>query len=126
MPTGFQPLGKWHADPPSGKILAAVPGALRGDLKTLWLDFITVAGHRIGSSDGAGSDTYKRYSGNRLVVFAFGPQSFDIIVSKYGCGENLKRNHHFCQWQARTNSFQGLVNVDRYEGEEGLTFYLVA
>jgi len=122
-----QILGRWEVDGPSEKILHACPGSLRADMRTLWKDFIVVVGRRIGKSTGPGSDTFQdAYHGESVLVFAPGPASFDLIVSKYGYGDDLKRNHHFFQWQARDKSFQGLVHVDDYQGEEGLTFYVVS
>lgn len=127
-PTRGQVLGTWEVSAPSSKMLAVLSDPLQADLKVLWSDFITVVARRIGSSSGVGSNQHEesRYRGKSLLVFAYGPSSFDLIVSKYGDGEKLKRNHHFFQWQARTTGFQGLVHVDDYQGEEGLTFYVVS
>ena len=62
----------------------------------------------------------------KLLFVASEPSSFDLIVSKYGYGDSLKKNHHFFHWQASTKYFRGMVNVDDYEDEEnGLTFYVV-
>jgi len=126
---GFRPLGRWDIRPPPPKLLQAVAGGLRGDLKLLWDDFILVGARRIGESTGAGANTEwfgGNYRGDSLVVLAFGPASFDLIVSKYGYGDDLRHNHHFFHWQARTQGFQGLVNVDDYEVEgEGVTLYVV-
>lgn len=119
-----QILGKWHIAPPSNRILNAVPESLRADLKLLWDDFILVTARRVGHSDGVGSSSDPDYSGKCVVVFAVGPQSFDLIVSKWGFGDNLKHGHHFYQWQARTNSFSGLVNVDDYTDDEGITLFV--
>jgi len=121
-----QILGKWKVEPPSAKLLQAIPGTLQGDLRLLWDDFVTVTARRIGHSDGAGSSTDDKYSGQSLMVFAPGPNSFDLIVSKYGYGQDLKRNHHFFHWQSRAKGFSGVVSVDDYESEEGLTFYVVS
>ena len=125
--TGWRVQGQWVISQPTTRILTAV-GGLSNDLTTLWRDFMLVTARRIGFSSGAGADTsdLDRYNGKSLLVFAPGPSSFDIIVSKYGYGDDLKRNHHFYQWQARSNNFTGLVNVDDYQGEEGLTFYVVS
>jgi hypothetical protein len=124
-PKRGQALGSWEIRAPTQKILDAA-GSLRSDLRLLWDDFMLVTAQRIGFSSGAGADLADRYNGKSLLVFAAGPDSLDIIVSKYGYGDNLKRNHHFYQWQARVSGFTGLVNVDDYEGEEGLTFYVVS
>jgi hypothetical protein len=124
-----QIMGRWQIDPPSEKMLAVLSSKLRADLSMLWDDFVTVVARRIGHSDGVGTtqdDISNRFSGKSLLVFAYGPQSFDLIASKYGIGDNLSRNHYFYQWQARTKGFDGLVNVDDYEGEEGLTFYVAS
>ncbi|MGA3399113.1 MAG: hypothetical protein ABSC95_07825 [Acetobacteraceae bacterium] len=124
-----QILGRWSCDPPSRKMLAVLSGKLAADLSVLWDDFIVVGARRIGSSDGVGSRTGVErgpYTGTTVIVFAYGPQSFDLIISKYGFGAGNQRNHHFYQWQARTTGFEGLVHVDDYEGEEGLTFYVVS
>jgi hypothetical protein len=125
-PKGNQILGSWEIRPPTQKILGAVPGELKSDLKLLWDDFMLITARRIGFSNGAGADTTDRYNGKSVLVFATGPSSFDLIVSKYGFGDELKRNHHFYHWQSRGSSFNGLVNVDDYQGEEGLTFYVVS
>jgi hypothetical protein len=119
-------LGSWDVAPPTRKIEQAVPGDLRSDLKLLWTDFMVTAARRIGFSNGAGATTNDRYGGKSVLVFAPGPASFDIMLSKYGFGDDLKRNHHFYHWQARGRSFDGLVNVDDYETEDGLTLYVVA
>jgi hypothetical protein len=124
-PKRHQIMGQWSIVPPSTKIMAAVGGELQSDLKLIWDDFMLVTAQRIGTSSGAGADNNDNYHGKSVLVFAPGPTSFDIIVSKYGFGDDLKRNHHFYQWQARSHSFQGLVNVDDYTNEEGLTFYVV-
>ena len=124
-----QILGRWQIDPPSEKMLGVLSTKLRADLSTLWDDFVTVVARRIGHSDGVGvssQDQLNRFTGKSLLVFAYGEHSFDLIVSKYGVGDNLSRNHYFYQWQARTRGFEGLVNVDDYEGEEGLTFYVAS
>jgi hypothetical protein len=119
-----QVLGKWQIAPPSHKITDAVPQSLRADLKMLWDDFILVAAQRVGVSDGVGSGADPDYSGKCVVVFAPGPQSFDLIVSKWGFGDSLKHSHHFYQWQARTQSFTGLVNVDDYTDDDGITLFV--
>jgi hypothetical protein len=122
-----QILGRWQIDPPSEKMLAVLSTKLRADLSLLWDDFVTVVARRIGRSDGVGiSRNTEPFTGRSLLVFAYGAHSFDLIASKYGMGDNLGRNHYFYQWQARTRGFDGLVNVDDYEGEEGLTFYLAS
>ena len=125
---GFRPFGRWDIAPPPPRLLQAVPGGLRADLKLLWNDFVLAGARRIGESSGAGADSNWNglgYNGTSLVVLAFGPSSFDLIVSKYGYGDDQNHNHHFFQWQARIQGFQGLVNVDDYEVEgEGLTLYV--
>lgn len=126
---GFRPFGRWDIMPPPQRLLQAVAGGLRADLKLLWDDFILVGARRIGESNGAGAandGNGLNYNGKSVVALAFGPSSFDLIVSKYGFGDDLKRNHHFFQWQARSQGFQGLVNVDDYEVEgEGVSLYVV-
>ena len=130
--TGFQVHGRGDINPPPAQMLRAVPEALQCDLKLLWSDFIIIAARRIGESSGAGSftDTWfggSGYSGNSLVVFAPGSASFDLIVSKYGYGDDLKHNHHYYHWQSRAQGFQGVVSVDDYDAEgEGTTLYVVA
>lgn len=123
-----QIMGRWTIDPPSEKMLGVLSGKLRADLTLLWDDFVTVVARRIGHSSGVGSnqDNEAKFTGKSLLVFAYGAHSFDLIVSKYGMGENLSRKHYFFQWQARTRGFEGLVSVDDYEGEEGLTFYVAS
>jgi hypothetical protein len=124
-PKRGQIMGSWEIRPPSGKILQALDGGLQSDLKLLWHDFMLITARRIGFSSGAGADNTDRYNGKSVLVFAAGPSSFDLIVSKYGYGDDLKHNHHFYQWQARSDSFEGLVSVDDYRDEElGLTFYV--
>jgi hypothetical protein len=119
-------MGQWVIDPAPAKLVNLIPGALRSDLALLWKDFITVSARRIGFSSGAGADNSDHYKGQSLIVIAIGPQSFDLITSKYGYAEHTRKNHHFFQWQARTASFEGLVAVDDYTSEEGLTFYVAA
>ena len=123
-----QILCRWEVQPPSQRMLNVLSRPLQADLKLLWEDFVTVVARRIGKSDGVGhngtEDRLVSYTGKNLLVFAYSPDSFDLIVSKYGDGENLTRNHHFFQWQARTKGFDGLVHVDDYEAEEGLTLYV--
>jgi hypothetical protein len=125
--TGWQVQGRWSVKPASQKMLRAV-GGLSSDLQLLWNGFMLITARRIGFSSGAGADPddISSYNGTSLLVFAVGPSSFDLIVSKYGYGDSLKRNHHFFQWQARSGSFQNMVKVDDYEGEDGLTLYVVA
>jgi hypothetical protein len=101
----------------SERLRGAVPPSLRGDLDLIWLDFNTVLGRRLGLSDGAGSgstESQERYleGMESLIVFAPGRSSFDLIVSKYGYANNLKRDHHFYHWQARSELTQDQVHVD--------------
>jgi hypothetical protein len=124
-PKGRQVLGTWTIASPSHRMMNAVGGNLRADLKLLWDDFMLITAQRIGWSGGAGAENISAYSGKSLLVFATGPSSFDLIVSKYGYGENLKHNHHFYQWQARDKSFQGFVSVEDYTTDDGLTLYVV-
>lgn len=69
----------------------------------LWSDFATVVGRRL-----QGGDIDHSYTGDSLIVFSMGRGRFDLIVSKYGWGHGLKRNHHFFQRQA-------VINVDDLE-----------
>ena len=130
--TGFQVLGRWDINPPPRRCCEPSPKPSRGDLKLLWSDFIIIAARRIGESSGAGSsmDTWfggSGYSGNSLLVFAPGSASFDLIVSKYGYGDDLKKKHDYYYWQSRGQGFQGVVSVDDYDVEgEGTTLYVVA
>jgi hypothetical protein len=121
-------MGHWVIAPPSLKIQAHLPGLLWSDFNLLWKDFVEVSARRVGTSGGAG--VFRKdapYAGESVIVFAPGRESFDLIISKYGFGDNGKRNHHFFQWQARTASFKGLVNIDDYTNEdEGLTFYVAS
>lgn len=111
-------LGYWA---PRGKVSDrlrnAVPPSLRGDLDLIWLDFNTILGRRMGLSDGAGAGTtesQQRYLERMesLIVFAPGKDRFDLIVSKYGYGDNLKSNHHFYHWQARGKLTGDQTHVD--------------
>jgi hypothetical protein len=43
---------------------------------------------------------------------------FDTIVPKYGCGENLKNNHHCCQWSSRSTSLKGEIGLDGHDTNE--------
>jgi hypothetical protein len=119
-PKAGQILGHWRVEPPSSKLKQAIPTSLHSDLALIWKDFLTVAARRIGDSAGAGGGTASddTYTGESLVVLAFGPKSFDFIVSKYGFGYERKRNHHFFQWQSRAEGFDGVVSVDDYATEE--------
>jgi hypothetical protein len=111
-------MGQWVA-PAIGPKLWSAAGNLRSDLKLIWTDFEMICGHRLGKTDAP-------YHGKSLVTLAFGLNSFDFIVSKYGYGEGLKRNHHFYQWQARGEGFQNTVHVDDYEDHEtGTTLYVL-
>jgi hypothetical protein len=56
--------------------------------------------------------------GETLILFATGVGRFDIIVSKYGCGENLENNHHFYHWSSRSVVFTGGIGLDDYDTNE--------
>jgi hypothetical protein len=121
-------LGQWVYPPVPTKMKLRIRGLLEADFALLWNDFYGILGRRVGASGGIGANDDERgtYHGETVVVFAYGPSSFDLIVSKYGYGDSLKKNHHFFHWQASTKYFRGMVNVDDYEDEEnGLTFYVV-
>jgi len=121
-PNSKEIMGQWVA-PPIGPKLRSAAGNLLSDLKLIWTDFEMICGRRLGNPDDGG-----KYSGKSLVTLAFGYDSFDFIVSKYGFGEGLKRNHHFYQWQARGKGFsKTAVHVDDFEDQEtGTTLYVVA
>jgi hypothetical protein len=121
-------LGQWVYPAPSTSMKPRIRGMLESDFTLLWNDFHGILAGRVGASTGIGANDDERgtYHGETVIVFAYGPSSFDLIVSKYGYGDHLKRNHHFFHWQASTKHFRGMVNVDDYEDEEnGLTFYVV-
>lgn len=101
-------------DEVSDKMLAVLNTKLQSDLRLIWSDFIVVGARRIGSSDGSGYMKDDPYSGSTVIVFAYGPNSFDLIVSKYGYAETQKKDHKFYHWQARTKGVHGLVNVDDF------------
>lgn len=101
----------------SNRLRAAVPPALHSDLDMIWLDFNTIIGRRMGQSDGAGyriTESQETYltTMESLIVFAPGKDRFDLIVSKYGYADNLKKNHHFYHWQARSKLTGDQAHVD--------------
>ena len=127
-PKAGEILGQWVIPSPSQTMLRHLRGSLEADFKMLWKDFYEIAARRVGKSTVIGSGGRdETYNGETVMVFAYGPTSFDLIVSKYGFGDDLKKNHHFFHWQARTSFFRGAVSVDDYEdADSGLTFYVVA
>ncbi len=125
-PRGNQVLGSWRVSAPPDWLTNAIPESLRSDLTLIWEDLITVTARRIGFSSGAGASNDRDYQGDCLFLVAIGPGSFDFILSKYGMGENIKKNHHYYHWQARSGTGLGLVNVDDYTIEDGTTLYFIS
>jgi hypothetical protein len=58
-----------------------------------------------------------KWGGHSVIIFAPGTNRFDLLVSKYGEGEEA-RGHYFYQWQSRGSQPGGTVNVDDYESSE--------
>lgn len=105
-------MGQWVLTPVSSKLLDAVPGTVKADMRLIWPDFLMVTANRIGKWWGS---EITGYHGKSLILFAAGPAGFDFVMSKYGLGEGLTKHHHFYHWQSRTT---GLVSsVDSYEND---------
>ncbi|HEY1933208.1 MAG TPA: hypothetical protein VGG99_14435 [Acetobacteraceae bacterium] len=121
LPPKFLGTGRWVVEEPSQKLLNATPSMLRSDMRTLWLDFVTVLARRVGLSrhsflNERDQMNQIKWDGHSLLAFAPGTDRFDLVVSKYGSSTKA-RGHHFYQWQARAGNTSGLVNVDNYEDE---------
>lgn len=86
VPPKFLGTGKWVAHDPSKKFVDAVPQSCRSDLRTLWLDFVTVLARRIGYSRSAffsereQMNQIKWTGGHSLIVFAPGANQFDLVA----------------------------------------------
>jgi hypothetical protein len=113
-----QPTGSWVVKSMiSQKMYRAVPPGLRGDLELIWTDFQVAVLKRFHtdkfSSDPDGDENFL-INQDSLLVFAPGTVSFDLILSKYGYGDNQRKNHKFYHWQARLTGVEDMVHVDNY------------
>jgi hypothetical protein len=99
----------WKAKRPApSTIQQELPAGLRGDFRMIWEDFSVIGKLRFADSDKGD------YSGDQLIFLAYSRVSLDLIFSKWGYGDNCRRNHHFFHWQARLVGVENAVNVDDY------------
>jgi hypothetical protein len=75
-----------------------IPESLRSGVQRIWVDMLCILTDAFAGG-------YKIDPNTRgIVAIAYTNEYFDIVISKWGRGDDLKNNHHFYHWHVEAKN----------------------